>query len=988
MLHSVYFSKRIHCAVLFIFYSFIVTAQDITVRLYSAKDGLPSTYIYSICQDKYGYLWIGTPDGISRFDGKNFTNYGLEDGLPDTRITNGFMDSHYRYWAATPKGAVEFKGNKFTSYPLSDSQNITWVFQILETKKGEILSLTSNGIYKFDNDKWWKINFYAGYKNHPCRNIIETDEGMYINYGDLVILKKNGISKIIGPFKSPGYYYNNLLMCESKVFLSNADGMFTIAHEQLIRLKGELGSLKGNNLYYRDSKKRFWIGNEEEGIRLLEPGDSSHFKKIYNPGINIIPQQLIEDKQGNIWIATGMGLLRISEMGFRILKLPELTSQNTIFNIFQPPSGPLLINNGSFTLQALMNDSFIKKQLQIKNKAVLPDNELIIDHFAFDDKNCYWYCLRGLTLVMQQGNSLYEQNDQRGNPGGHVFDVMFDAFRKKIIIAAETQKYPCIYNDSDHDIFSLVNNNIKVNSDIRLLHQCVNGTILFSTNEGFIYSIDTNKVCRLQLHEFNTNAEIAKFYNDPFGNVWIIYHGRGLRCYAWHRDSLAFKYELTRANGLPADNASSLCFDNRNNLWVCTNSNVAVFSKEINEENDNSYRLVTFFETADLQIGDAYPNRLVKDLAGNIWLFSGRHLICFYPDKINYVPGVPSVMIEDVRLNLRQTNWANYADSLSGIFQLPYHLKLAHYNNSLGIYYKGIYTSGTENIKYSYVLEGLNNTWSVPSANDFVSYVKLPPGKYVFKVKAQLPNAKWSKPAEFAFVIGNAFWQASWFVVLAAIIIITGIYLLFRYRLQEKTRLLEMRNSISQDLHDELGASISGINLLSQMAAEKLQGNHLEEASAYLYKVKNYTQDVIEKLGDMVWIFNPRNDGIEKLLQRIQNFAVSIASSRNIKMHFENAKENEIINLTIRERKAIYLVSKEALNNAFKYSECSNIHYSLNAKGAKWKLVIKDDGKGFIPEENNTGNGLKNMQARADEINAVFNIQSGREAGTIITLSS
>jgi Y_Y_Y domain/Histidine kinase len=261
---------------------------------------------------------------------------------------------------------------------------------------------------------------------------------------------------------------------------------------------------------------------------------------------------------------------------------------------------------------------------------------------------------------------------------------------------------------------------------------------------------------------------------------------------------------------------------------------------------------------------------------------------------------VPSVMIEDVRVNLRQTDWSNYADSLSGIFQLPNHLKLGHTNNTLGIYYKGISSSGTENIRYSYVLEGLNNTWSVPSANDFVSYVKLPPGKYVFKVKAQLSNTQWSIPAEFAFVIEKAFWQTWWFYVLTALILFTGIYLLFRYRLQQKIKLFEMRNRISQDLHDELGASISGINLLSQMATEKLENNHLEEASAYLNKVKNYTQDVIEKLGDMVWIFNPRNDGIEKLLQRIQNFAVSMASSKNIKMHFDNAKENEIANLTIR----------------------------------------------------------------------------------------
>src|SRR5678815_3883977 len=115
---------------------------------------------------------------------------------------------------------------------------------------------------------------------------------------------------------------------------------------------------------------------------------------------------------------------------------------------------------------------------------------------------------------------------------------------------------------------------------------------------------------------------------------------------------------------------------------------------------------------------------------------------------------------------------------------------------------------------------------------------------------------------------------------------------------------------------------MSGINLLSQIATEKLENNNPGEASEYLFKVKNYSQDVIEKLGDMVWIFNPQNDSIEKLLQRLKSFTISIALLKNIKIHFAADRETEEINLTIRQRKDMYLISKEALNNAFKYADC------------------------------------------------------------------
>ena len=112
----------------------------------------------------------------------------------------------------------------------------------------------------------------------------------------------------------------------------------------------------------------------------------------------------------------------------------------------------------------------------------------------------------------------------------------------------------------------------------------------------------------------------------------------------------------------------------------------------------------------------------------------------------------------------------------------------------------------------------------------------------------------------------------------------------------------------------------------------------------------------------------------------------SLAASKNIKLRFETNKGSEAVTLTIRQRKTIYLISKEAMNNIFKYAECNNIYYNLSTNGSKWRLTIKDDGLGFIPSENKSGNGLKNMQARADEIGARFNIQSQPGTGTIISV--
>jgi signal transduction histidine kinase/ligand-binding sensor domain-containing protein len=956
------------------------------IRTYTIKDGLPSTFDWSAYQDKLGYLWIGSPDGLSRFNGKHFTNYGLADGLPDPRALTGFMDSHLRFWAITPRGVAEFKGNRFMSYPLSDSQSIRWVFQMLETKDGRLWCLTNTGAYQFNLNKWTKIKLYPGYENHPCHYIIETNEGLYINYGNLLVLKKpDATYKIIGELKDPGYYYNGLTISAGQIFISTLDGIYEIKNQQLVKLPGTLGNLKGIYVYFRDSKKRFWIGRYKLGMQLFEDGDSSNFRSIIKPSIDFLPQGISEDNQGNIWVGSGHGLIRISETGFKIFDLSEIIGENILRNVLQPSTGPLLINNGSLTMLKYENGVFNKKKLQIKSKSPLPNNELIIDNYAFDDKGRYWYYIRGFALVMQDGNKVYEQTNQLAHLGDEVFDVLWDGYRKKIIVAVRTQKFPCQFNDASYNLLP-VSNNINVKGNIMHLHQCSNGTILFSTDRGLIYSIDKQNICKLQLNEFTTEGVIRKFYNDPSGDTWIIYNGRGLRRYSWQKGSLVFKEQLTKTEGLSNDNVRSICFDSRNNLWVCTNSNVAVFSKKINASDNPAYQMVSFFGADDLQMQGAIDCQITKDNKDDIWLYSGNYLICFYPEKINYSSPVPSMQIENVELNLQQTNWPDYSDSVSGIFQLPHDLRLSHKNNTLSFYFKGISSSGTEGIKYSYRLEGLDKLWSIPSSNDFVSFVNLPPGKYAFKVKAQLPNSSWSEPAVFSFEIRKAFRQTTWFYLLVGISLATGIYVLFRYRLQQKINLFEMRNRISQDLHDEIGASMSGINLLGQMAAEKLEQNKPEEASVFLFKVKNYTQDVIEKLGDMVWIFNPQNDSIEKLLQRLKYFTVSVALSKNIKVHFVTDKASQTINLTIQQRKAIYLISKEAFNNAFKSSECSNINYNIIANGSKWQLRIQDDGKGFIPAENTDGNGLRNMQARADEIGAKFSIQSQPGAGTIIML--
>jgi len=952
-----------------------------SARVYTVKDGLPSTNVIGTFQDKLGYLWVSTAEGSCRFDGKSFSTYGLSD----SRTAMVFMDSHSRYWSASSLGVFEYRKNKFISYPNPDSARVRWSFGIMETKEGLIWSLTNAGTYQLDADTWRKIKFYPGYDDRACRNIIETKDGLYINYGDLLVLRKPGGGyKIIGPSKEPGYYYNTLSASAGQIFISTLDGMYEILNEQLIKLPGPLGRLKGLYFYYRDSKKRFWIGNSPAGLRMIPDGDTTNLVFVHKIAIGRGVSHINEDKQGNIWVTTGNGLIKIYEMGVKIFDLPSIIGKNVLFNVFQPPSGPLLINDASFTLKTFENGVFNNKKLYNKGSSPLPGNEFIVDNYAFDDRGRYWYYIRGFALALQDGDNVYEQGKQLAPLSDEAFDVLWDAYRKKIIVAVRTQKFPCQFNDTSYGVLPVANN-IEVKGNIMRLHQCANGIILFATDEGTIFSIDKQNICKLQLNEFGMHGSVRWFFNDPSGDVWIIYNRRGLRRYGWQKDSLVFKEQLNKANGLSTDYVTSMCFDNKNNLWACTYSTVAVFSKKNNTLNSGAYQIVGFYNAEDLQADRGFGPRLTKDNKGNIWYFSSNYLICLYPDKINYTPHIPSIEIENVELNFRETNWPDYVDSLSGIFQLPYDLKLSHANNTIGIYFKGISSSGTDGIKYSYQLEGLENIWSNPSSIDFVSFVKLPPGKYIFKVKAQLPNTDWSKPATFSFTIISPFWMRWWFIGLCVVMLTGIIYSIYKYRINQLKKLLAIRTKISQDLHDEIGSTLTSINILSKVSQNNIEKDKLK-ASELLQKISEQSADMQQSMSDIVWSIRPDNDKMENLVIRMREYLGQTVEARNMLVQF-SADEN-VLNktLSMQHRQHIFLIFKEAVNNAVKYSEGKTVSVFLGRENSDIRLSVKDDGSGFNASRITSSSGLKNMHARAKELNGILHIRSEAGFGTEVEL--
>ncbi len=217
------------------------------------------------------------------------------------------------------------------------------------------------------------------------------------------------------------------------------------------------------------------------------------------------------------------------------------------------------------------------------------------------------------------------------------------------------------------------------------------------------------------------------------------------------------------------------------------------------------------------------------------------------------------------------------------------------------------------------------------------------------------------------------------------------LYALYRYRLQQALRLEQIRNQIAQDLHDEIGSTLSSISLYSAVMRNSLDAPP-ENTRSILNKIIQSTTQMLESMNDIVWTIKADNDSFEQVVNRMRAFAVNMTETRNIHLYFKADRHAEQLKLDMNQRKNIYLIYKEAVNNAVKYSACKTLRINVADGGGKLHIAIEDDGSGFDFEGalGNTrllgGNGLRGIKARAKEINATLNIVSTPEKGTCVEL--
>jgi signal transduction histidine kinase len=289
------------------------------------------------------------------------------------------------------------------------------------------------------------------------------------------------------------------------------------------------------------------------------------------------------------------------------------------------------------------------------------------------------------------------------------------------------------------------------------------------------------------------------------------------------------------------------------------------------------------------------------------------------------------------------------------------------------------------------MLDGYDAQWIESGAKNEATYTRLSPGTYTFRVIGAVTGGKWNMTgASIQIIILPEWWQTWWFQSLAALIGVLGFYSIIRYRFYQKMKVYALRNRIATDLHDEIGSMLSSVSLASSVLQKKIT-EATPDVQYLLNQINHNTASMMEAMSDIVWAINTQNDSLENVINRMRAFTSEILEPKNCNVHFEVESKLYSIALNMGQRKNLYLIFKEAVNNMAKYAQCSNARINITAKEKRIIMTIKDDGIGFDIHQNASsqhlsGNGLKNMQKSAAELHGKLSIRSEKIQGTEIVL--
>lgn len=537
-------------------------------------------------------------------------------------------------------------------------------------------------------------------------------------------------------------------------------------------------------------------------------------------------------------------------------------------------------------------------------------------------------------------------------------------------------------------------NSISTNS-VAGLFEDSQGILYMGSNGGLITFNPDKETFKIYRHDRNDSSTIScdlvhgsfietKSVSHPErqGIIWVATTG-GINAF----DLSTKKFQaFTTKDGLIDNGVIRIVKDNNGNFWLGTHKGISCFRPP-----ENPFDSKSNFHFRNYNMSDGLPSNEMsyfaayKDRDGKIFFgTTTAGMFCFYPDDLKNNYYIPPVYITDFKLFNGSVGVNDATHILSSTIETTKEIIVKYSQDVISFSFAALNFVHPEKNKYAYMLEGFDKDWIYTDATKrFANYTNLDAKKYVFKVKGSNNDGIWNeKPTTIKLIITPPFWETWWFRIAVIVAVAGVVYGIYRYRLREVIHLQMIRNNIASDLHDDIGSTLNSISVLSEVAKQQA-GKPLPA----LDEVGESSRKIVEAMSDIVWTINPENDSFEKIIVRMRSFAYQVMKGKKIEFKFQVEGDFSKLTLPMQMRKNFYLIFKEATTNIAKYSQATQVNFSVVKNDASIFLIIRDNGIGFDINKVESGNGIKNMQRRAKEINAGLIIEPEEGSGTHIELN-
>ncbi|MDR3459638.1 MAG: two-component regulator propeller domain-containing protein [Verrucomicrobiae bacterium] len=978
--------------------------SEYQTTIWRVEDGLPQSTVTCIAQSAEGYLWLGTQNGLVRFDGVKFRVFD-ENNTPafqNSRIVRLLCDQEGTLWVGTEHGRlVRFRDGQFTAYDVpsrgtthdyarvfcGDRDGALWQvsceWQLIQWLQGKFTVLSDN----------WNLS-------SPSAHALACDVAGRIWVGtdrELAVLKDGQFQPQWGRTNEENFQVDFLAPCRT-------GGVWVAANGRLRKFDAghwtvDLGAYAWTNrpIYdlYEDHEQRLWVATLGGGLFRYDAGGGLLHLTSQSGLPTDFVRSVMEDREGNIWAGTeGGGLCRLKPALFQTYGVAQGLASDQVMAVAEARDGGMWIGTDGDGLDHWQDGK--------------------IQHYGLREglgNGHVWSVLQDRSGTVWAGtwDGLYKWQDgtfnglSDGQTIGWQVLAMYENRAGDLWLGQQAFGGITRLRDGERTVVKIPET--SANLDVRTFIEDHDTNLWVGTSEDGLYRLRDGNVTHFGRKDGLGSDSIWCLYVDPAGVLWVGTCRGGLSRWADGHFTT-----WTTQNGLLNNVICQIMEDAQGNLWLGSYGGIFRINKQ--ELNASASRAGQKIHCIGYNAEDGLPSLECqggfqpsgyKSADGRLWFPTIKGLVVVDPAKVHSNASPPNVVIEAILADGLLQAATNRSDRL-GISPLP-ETTIPAGNQHLEFQYTALSFVAPKEVHFKCRLEGLEQDWEDTGAKRTVEYRHVPPGHYQFRVIAGNGDGVWNEAgASAAIVVLPYFWETKWFLAANALAGLALVVSIARYserrwmqrRLErvERERAVEKeRSRIAQDIHDELGANLTEIAMLSEFAQEPTASP--AQVHADMQKITAKARNLTQMMDEVVWAVTPQNDSLEKFVTYTCSFAEEYLLTAKIACRLEVPAILPEFILSSDVRHNLFLTVKEALNNVVKHSRATEVRIQVALDSGNLILTVRDNGRGFVnppapgPGPEISGgeqhDGLQNMRRRLANISGQLELAS-RPGSTCIIM--